>query len=91
MTFQDYAWRFRKVWRFVAKELIETALRVLVAWVDGREPAAADINILKTARAGMAHLPPDELACRVIHDLNTVRLREAERRRVDECKVERVA
>ena len=75
----------------MAKQLVETALRVLVAWMDGREPAAADFNILKTARPEMVHVPPDELACRVIHDLNTVRLDEAERHRLDECKVDRVA
>jgi len=75
----------------VAKQLVETALRVLVAWVDGREPPAADINMLKTVRPGMAYLPPDELACQVIHDLNTVRLNDAEQHRVDDCNVERVA
>jgi hypothetical protein len=76
---------------FLAKQLVEVALRVLAAWVDGREPLAADVNMLKTAHPGMAYLPPDELACQVIHDLNTVCLNEAERHRVDDCKVERVA
>jgi hypothetical protein len=75
----------------MAKQLVETALRVLVAWVDGREPPAADINMLKTARPGMAYLPPDELACQVIHDLNVVRFDEAERHGLDDCKVGRVA
>ena len=27
-----------------AKELVETALRVLAAWTDGRKPAPADLN-----------------------------------------------
>ena len=31
------------------KELIETALRVLAAWTDGRKPAPADLNTLKQA------------------------------------------
>jgi hypothetical protein len=31
------------------KKLVETALRVLAAWTDGRKPASADLNILKEA------------------------------------------
>jgi hypothetical protein len=53
-----------------SKELVETALRVLVAWSDGRQSALADMNILKVAFPSSAHLPDDELACQVIHDLS---------------------
>ena len=52
------------------KELIETALRVLAAWTDGRKPAPADLNTLKEAFPSSAHLPDDDLACQVIHDLS---------------------
>ena len=52
------------------RELVETALRVLAAWTDGRKPAPADLNTLKEAFPSSAHLPDDELACQVIHDLN---------------------
>jgi len=31
------------------KELVETALRVLAAWTDGRKPAPADVEALKQA------------------------------------------
>ena len=31
------------------KELVETALRVLAAWTDGRKPAPADVEALKRA------------------------------------------
>src|SRR5664280_294808 len=31
------------------KELVETALRILTAWTDGRKPASADLNTLKEA------------------------------------------
>ncbi len=52
------------------QELVETALHVLVAWIDGRKPAPADLAILKHAFPSLAHLPADELACQVIHDFN---------------------
>ena len=52
------------------KELLETALRVLAAWTDGRKPAPADLNTLKEAFPSSAHLPDDDLACQVIHDLS---------------------
>jgi hypothetical protein len=52
------------------KELVETALRVLVAWNDGRRPASADLDVLKEAFPSSAKLPDDELACQVIHDLS---------------------
>ena len=52
------------------KKLVEIALRVLAAWTDGRKPAPADLNTLKEAFPSSAHLPDDELACQVIHDLS---------------------
>jgi hypothetical protein len=52
------------------KELVETALRVLAAWTDGRKLAPADLNTLKQAFPSSAHLPDDDLACQVIHDLS---------------------
>ena len=52
------------------RELVETALRVLAACTDGRKPAPADLNTLKEAFPSSAHLPDDDLACQVIHDLN---------------------
>jgi hypothetical protein len=52
------------------KELLETALRVLAAWTDGRKPAPADLNTLKEAFPSSAHPPDDDLACQVIHDLS---------------------
>ena len=51
-------------------ELVETALRVLVAWNHGRKPASADLETLKQAFPSSAHLPDDDLACQVIHDLS---------------------
>jgi hypothetical protein len=52
------------------KVLVETALRVLVAWNHGREPAPADLTTLKQEFPSSAHLPDDEFACQVIHDLS---------------------
>ena len=52
------------------RELVETALRVLAAWTDGRKPASADLTTLKQAFPWSAHLPDDDLACPVIHDLS---------------------
>ena len=52
------------------RELVETALRVLAAWIEGRKPARADVEALKRAYPSSAHLPDDELACQVIHDLS---------------------
>ena len=52
------------------KELVETALRVLAAWTDGRKPATADLDTLKEAFPSAAHRPDDDLACQVIHDLS---------------------
>ena len=50
-------------------ELVETALRVLVAWNAGKPPAPADLEMLKHWFPSSAFLPADELACQVIHDL----------------------
>ncbi len=44
-----------------AKELVETALRVLIAWNEGREPASADIETLGNASQFPAYLMPDEV------------------------------
>ena len=61
----------------IPKHLVETALRVLVAWTDGRRPASStDLDILKEAFPSSAHLPDDELACQVIHDLSGIAFRE---------------
>ena len=52
------------------RELVsEIALRVLSAWTEGSKPATADLNTLKNAFPSSAHLPDDDLACQVIHDL----------------------
>jgi hypothetical protein len=45
-------------------------LRVLVAWNDGRTPASSDLETLRGAFPSSSHLPDDELACQVIHDLS---------------------
>ena len=52
------------------KELVETALRVLVACNHGRTPASADLAILTEAFPLSANLADDELACQVIQDLS---------------------
>ena len=52
------------------KKLVEMALHVLVTWNDGRKPAPDDLEILRKAFPSSAHLPADELACQVIHDLS---------------------
>jgi hypothetical protein len=51
-------------------QLVETALRVLVSWINGINPAPTDLEILITAFPSSAQLPVDELACQVIHDLS---------------------
>jgi hypothetical protein len=61
------------------RELVETALRVLVAWTDGGKPASPDLDILKAVFPSFAHLPDDELACQVIHNLNGRSFREPSR------------
>ncbi len=62
----------------LAKELVETALRVLVAWNSAERPASADLNTLRVAFPYAAHLPDDELACRAIHELSGIAFRETD-------------
>jgi hypothetical protein len=45
---------------------LETALRVLGAIIERREPDAADLRRLQEAMDPDGHLPADELACEVI-------------------------
>jgi hypothetical protein len=52
------------------KQAVETALRVLVAWTDWRQPAERDLGILKIAFPFWADLPQDQLACHVIQSLS---------------------
>ncbi|SPE35386.1 hypothetical protein SBA6_450003 [Candidatus Sulfopaludibacter sp. SbA6] len=65
------------------KELVETALHVLVAWNEGSEPDPGEVELLKTAFPSSAHLPIDDLACQVIHDLSGRILPETEKERKD--------
>jgi hypothetical protein len=51
------------------KHLVVTALHVLEAWNDRRNPAPVEIQILQEAFPSVAHLPIDDLCCLVIHDL----------------------
>jgi hypothetical protein len=53
-----------------ARELVEAALRVLVAWNRGCEPAWTDVASVRNAFPASAELRDDELACRVIHALS---------------------
>jgi hypothetical protein len=52
------------------KELVETALRVLVAWNCAYQADPRDVEVLKAAFPSSSSLPVDELACQVIHDLS---------------------
>ena len=52
------------------KELVETALHVLVAWNEGSKPDPGEVEILNTAFPSSSHLPVDDLACQVIYDLS---------------------
>lgn len=63
------------------KELVETALHVLVAWNSGQQPNPDEIAALKNAFPSSAHLPIDDLACQVIHDLSGRSFQEPERER----------
>jgi hypothetical protein len=58
--------------------LVETALRVLAALTDGRKPAPADLNTLREEFPSSAHLPDDDLACKVVRDLNRRTFRQPE-------------
>jgi hypothetical protein len=51
------------------REAFELAVRMLVAWNDRRLPDNADVAALMDAFPSSAHLPIDELACKVIDDL----------------------
>jgi hypothetical protein len=53
-----------------SKELVKTALNVLMAWMDGRKPVPADVKILRTAFPSLSQRPSDDLACYVIHNLS---------------------
>lgn len=59
-------------------ELVETALHVLVDWMNGRKPNPAEVDRLIQSFPSSAHLPVDELACQVIHDLSGRTLPEPE-------------
>lgn len=50
-------------------ELLETALRVLVAWTGGNAPTSGDAEALLREYPASRGLPLDELACRIVHDL----------------------
>lgn len=63
------------------KLLVETALRVLVAWNGGEEPTVADVEILRGAFPLSAQLPIDDLACQVVHDLSSRVFSEPDRER----------
>lgn len=50
-------------------ELLETALRVLVACISGQAPASADEETLRSEYFTFGGLPIDELACQIVNDL----------------------
>ncbi len=52
-------------------ELVESALRILVAWTKGRKPEPSDVLVLREAFPSLAEVPNDELACQVVHDLSS--------------------
>ena len=52
------------------KELVEAALRILVAWSGGAKPASADVASLREAFPSWAGRPDDELACRIVQELS---------------------
>jgi hypothetical protein len=56
-------------------EIVATALRVLVAWTDGRKPDAADVDLLRTAVPTFVDLQPDDLARQIIHRLGSHAMR----------------
>ena len=48
--------------------LVETALRVLIAWTDGCHPDPADVEILRrNATSTWPDMPLDQLACEIVH------------------------
>jgi hypothetical protein len=58
------------------RKLIEAALRVLVAWNHRQEPESADVAGLQAVFPAWAHLPVDEFACDVIHNLHGIAFRQ---------------
>jgi hypothetical protein len=52
------------------RELVEAALRVLVAWNGGCDPPATDLVSVRNAFPASVKLSDDELACQVIHALS---------------------
>jgi hypothetical protein len=54
---------------FDPRDLVETALRILVVWNGGGQPAKLDVDKLRAAFPSFATKPADELACQVVHDL----------------------
>jgi hypothetical protein len=73
------------------KELIETALHVLVAWNSGSKPDPGEAEVLKTTFPSSAHLPIDELGCQIIHDLSGRILPKPDRERKDRHEKKDVA
>ncbi len=55
---------------FSDKELVDSALRILVAWTNGRKPAPADVAVLRDAFPSCSQMADDDLACQVVHDLS---------------------
>jgi hypothetical protein len=50
-----------------SRELVQTALRVLSAWISGSRPNSSDVEILREhAHPGKFDLPVDDLACLII-------------------------
>jgi hypothetical protein len=65
-------------------KLLQTALRVLGAWISGSRPDTNEVKILRqSARPGEAELAVDELACLIVR-------RESERQ-LNESRQEREA
>jgi hypothetical protein len=73
------------------KELVQTALGVLVAWIEGREAAPAEVALLRLAFPSSAHLADDELACQVIHDLGGRVFRQPDQSQATDDTLDQVA
>jgi hypothetical protein len=52
-----------------SKEVLEAALRILVAYTSGGEPDPTHVEIVEQALSPCPDLPPDELACRAIQGI----------------------
>jgi hypothetical protein len=72
-------------------ELLEAALHILVAWTNGEQPAQPDRLLLTTAFPLSAHLPDDELACLVVHELAGRVLPESDTKRHSSAHLAEVA